>query len=492
MFNSIIELEIISATFRSEMEMNSIFNLQSSIFKQVYLFAFISLLTTHYSLLSQQTQVYKPNINRVLFVLDVSGSMKGKWGEKTKFETAKELLYKIIDSVEKKNPNVEFGVRAFGYQFPKTDRNCKDSKLLIPFAKNNAEKIKSALGKISPQGMTPIAYSISEAVNDFPADEKSLNSIIIITDGNENCDGNPCSASQKLLDKRISLRPFIVGLNGGENFLEKLKCIGTTLDTKDETSFYNTVGVIIRQTLNTTTAQVNLLDNNGNPTVTNIPFTLYDHASGKILYNFIHTLNEKGNPDTLYLDPVGIYDLELHTYPSIKKENIELVPGKHNIIALDVPAGSLNVNCVAASIANNNAQILLRPKNDLKKILNLQDLNEAEKYLAANYHLEILTTPETLIDTTVGAFLENQISIPNYGTLSLMADEKVLASIYVEKNGLLQMVERFEINTKTDNRKLQPGEYLLVYKSKTNYDSESTRSQKFLIEEGRVAVINIL
>ena len=440
---------------------------------------------------AQQTQVYKPNINRVLFVLDVSGSMKGKWGEKTKFETAKELLYKIIDSVEKKNPNVEFGVRAFGYQFSKAERNCKDSKLLVPFAKNNAEKIKSSLERISAQGMTPIAYSLEQAANDFTADEKSLNSIIIITDGNENCDGNPCSASQKLLDKRISLRPFIVGLNGGENFLEKLKCIGITLNTNDETSFYNTVGVIIRQTLNTTTAQANLLDNNGNPTVTNIPFTLYDHASGKIFYNFIHTLNEKGNPDTLYLDPVGIYDLELHTYPSIRKENIELVPGKHNIIALDVPAGDLKVNCVAASIANNNAQILLRPKNDLKKILNVQDLNEEEKYLAADYHLELLTTPETFIDTTVGAFLENQISIPNYGTLSLMADEKLLASIYVEKNGLLQMVERFEMNSKTDNRKLQPGEYLLVYKSKINYDSESTRSQKFLIEEGRVAVINI-
>jgi len=442
-------------------------------------------------LFSQQTQVYKPNINRVLFVLDVSGSMNEKWNGKTKFETAKELLYKLIDSVERKNPNVEFAVRAFGYQYSKNERNCKDSKLLVPFAKNNAEKIQFALSKISAQGMTPIAYSLQQAVNDFPVDEKSLNSIIIITDGNENCEGNPCAASQKLLDKRISLRPFIVGLNGGENFIEKLKCIGTVLDTKDEPSLYNTVGVIIRQTLNTTTAQVNLLDANGNPTVTNIPFTLYDHASGKILYNFIHTLNEKGNPDTLYLDPVGIYDLELHTYPSIKKENIELVPGKHNIVALDVPAGDLKAECLNASIATNNAQVLLRPKNDLKKILNVQDLNEEEKYLTADYHLEILTTPEIYLDTTVAAFADNTIRVPNYGTLSLMTDEKLLASVYREESGLLQMVERFEINNKTANRKLQPGEYLLVYKSKASYDSESTKSQKFIIEEGRVAVINL-
>ena len=442
-------------------------------------------------LLAQPTQVYKPNINRILFVLDVSGSMKEKWGEKTKYETAKELLYKIIDSVEKKNPNVEFGVRAFGYQFPKSDRNCKDSKLLISFAKNNAEKIKVALEKISPQGMTPIAYSLAQATNDFPADEKSLNSIIIITDGNENCDGNPCAASQKLLDKRISLRPFIVGLNGGESFVERLKCIGQVLDTKDEPALYNTVGVIIKQTLNTTTAQVNLLDANQNPTVTNIPFTLYDHASGKILYNFVHTMNEKGNPDTLFLDPVGVYNLELHTYPSLRKDNIELVPGKHNIIALDVPSGNLNVNCIGASPANNNAQVLVRMKKEKKPILNVQDLNEAGTYIGADYKLEILTNPETYFDTTVVAFAENNIALPNYGTLSLMAEEKLLAGIFMEKNKMLVQVDRFEMNTKTDNRKLQPGEYIIVYKSKSNYHSASTRQQRFIIEEGRVAVINL-
>jgi Ca-activated chloride channel family protein len=460
-------------------------------FSLLWLAAAGILLATTASLSAQQTQIYKPNINRVLFVLDVSGSMKEVWGERSKYQTAKDLLYKLIDSVERKNPNVEFGVRAFGYQFPKSERNCKDSKLLVPFGKDNAFKIKTALEKISPQGMTPIAYSLQQAVNDFPVDEKSLNSIIIITDGNENCEGNPCQASQKLLDKRIALRPFIVGLNGGENFVEKLKCIGTVLDTKDEPSLYNTVGVIIKQTLNTTTAQVNLLDANGNPTITNIPFTLYDHSSRRILYNFIHTFNEKGNPDTLFLDPVGVYDLELHTYPSIKKESIELVPGKHNIIALDVPAGDLTMECITATISNNNAQAIVRTKGEPKKILNVQDLNEEEKYVAGDYRLEILTNPEMVLDTPVVAFADGKIAIPMYGTLSLSSQEKMLASIYRDRNGLMEMVEGFETNLKAEVHKLQPGEYVLVYKSKSNYDSESTKTQRFTIDEGRVAVISL-
>jgi len=451
----------------------------------------VFLLVAPSSLKAQQTQVYKPNVNRILFVLDGSGSMKQQWGEKTKFENAKELLAKIIDSVEQKNTNVEFAVRVFGYQFSREQKNCKDSKLLIPFAKNNAAKIKSILKSISPQGMSPVAYSIQLGAKDFPDDFKSLNSIILITDGEENCEGDPCKISQELIAKRITLKPFIVGLNVDPAKYDKFKCMGTFYDTKDETSFYNTVGVIIKQTLNTTSTQVNLLDPNGNPTVTNIAFTLYDHNSGKIQYNFIHTMNEKGNPDTLYLDPVGIYDLELHTYPSVRKENIELIPGKHNIIALDVPAGDLKAECTGASVANNNAQVLIRSKKDLKNILNVQDLNEEEKYLSTDYHLEILTTPEIYIDTFLVAFAENTIPVPNYGTLSIMASENLSAGIFTINNGLMQLVSHFEMTAKTENRKLQPGEYWIVYKSKSNYDSESTKTEKFLVEEGRVTVINL-
>ena len=52
--------------------------------------------------------------------------------------------------------------------------------------------------------------------------------------------------------------------------------------------------VVISQALNATTAQINLLDQGGNPTETNVNCTLYDSYSGKILYNYIHTLNQRG------------------------------------------------------------------------------------------------------------------------------------------------------------------------------------------------------
>ncbi len=424
-------------------------------------------------------------------MLDGSGSMKQKWGESSKFELAKALLFKLIDSVEKKNPNVEFAVRVFGAQFPSAQRNCKDSKLLVPFAKNNAAKINTALNSVTPQGMSPIANSIDYGAKDFPDDAHALNSIILITDGGETCGGDPCKTSKDLIAKRIALKPFIVGLKIDSADYLKFKCVGTFFDTRDKESFYNAVGVIIRQTLNTTTAQINLLDQNGEPTVTNIPFTLYDHYTSKIEYNFVHTMNEKGVPDTLYLDPVGVYDLELHTFPSIRKENIELVPGKNNIIALDVRSADLSVNCVAASVSSNDAQVVVRTQKNLETILNVQDLNGQTKYLAAPYRLEILTTPEIYTDTTLLGFTDNKLNIPNFGTLSLIASEPVSASIYTFKKGILKMIDRFDISGKTDSHKLQPGDYRIIYKPKNNYHSAATKMQQFTIDDGKISVLTL-
>ncbi|MBL0310311.1 MAG: VWA domain-containing protein [Bacteroidetes bacterium] len=474
--------------------MSSTINFEVQTFNSKLIWVFVLIfcqLSTVNCQQAQQTQVFKPNINRVLFVLDGSGSMKQAWGEKTKFQSAKDLLVKIIDSVERQNPNVEFAVRVFGYQSSREQKNCKDSKLLVRFGKNNAAKIQEALKNITPQGMSPIAYSIQMGAKDFPDDEKSLNSLILITDGEENCEGDPCIASKDLVEKKITLKPFIVGLGVEPSVYQKFNCVGTFFDTKDEASFYNTVGVIIRQTLNTTTVQVNLLDLSGEPTVTNIPFTLYDHYSGKVEYNFVHTLNEKGNPDTLFLDPVGVYDIELHTFPPVRKEGIELTPGKHNIIALDAPAGDLTVDCIGASIANNDAQVIVRSKSNPKEILNVQDLNGQSKYLRGNYELEILTNPETFQNIILTAFTENKSSVSNYGTLYLTSLESIIASVYQEVNGMSEMIDQFDASNKTATRKYQPGEYLIVYKAVNNRDSESTKNQRFVIEDGRTVVLNL-
>jgi len=439
---------------------------------------------------AQQNQKYKPELTRILVVLDGSGSMKENWNGRTKFQTATALLSKVIDSIEQKNPNVEFAVRVFGYQYSREQKNCTDSKLLIPFSKQASTKIKTVISAIVPKGMSPIAYSLQQCANDFPADDKCLNAIILITDGIENCDGDFCRAVEDLAKQHIALKPFIVGLNVDEVGSKKYTCSGQFYNSANEASLYNTVGVIIKQTLNTTTAQVNLIQANGHPSVTNIPFTLYDHFNGKVLYNYIHTLTNKDLPDTLFLDPVSVYDLVLHTTPSIRENKIELEAGKHNIIALDVPLSEVKWAIAGANYTNNTAQILLREKNENNRILTAFEWNESQVFLADKYEFTALTLPRFTIDTTMASLGNLTVPFLHSGLLTIIPNADFMASIYAEAGGKLQLQSRLNLAAgKSSELKLQPGKYTIVYQSVKSFDSETTKSKQFVIEEGRTNII---
>ncbi|MFI5135167.1 MAG: vWA domain-containing protein, partial [Chitinophagales bacterium] len=86
----------------------------------------------------------------ILLVLDGSGSMKGEWKGTSKFDLAKEILVRTIDSVSKSNQRVQFALRVFGHQFPRTANNCKDTKLEVAFSKGNASAIQQRLNQIHP------------------------------------------------------------------------------------------------------------------------------------------------------------------------------------------------------------------------------------------------------------------------------------------------------------------------------------------------------
>jgi len=103
----------------------------------------------------------------------------------------------------------------------------------------------------------------------------------------------------------------------------------------------------------------------------------------------------------------------------------------------------------------------------------------------------VLTTPETVIDTVVPAMRETYGNVPGFGSVSISTIEKLQVSIYLDTKGKLSMVERFELIAKAETHKLQPGTYVIVYKEKSNYNSESTKSQRFVIEEGRTSVLTL-
>ena len=79
---------------------------------------FIVLITAWYCGAAQSAPA--TGTKRILILLDGSGSMVDPWQGTNKWEMAKKLVVKTIDSIQRTDPNVEIGLRVFGHQQPAT------------------------------------------------------------------------------------------------------------------------------------------------------------------------------------------------------------------------------------------------------------------------------------------------------------------------------------------------------------------------------------
>lgn len=429
---------------------------------------------------------------RILLVFDGSQSMLGEWKTGRKIDIATNLVNHLLDSLRLEK-NVEFALRVYGHQSPVVsgNRNCKDTKLEVPFG-NSIDKIKNVLSNIKPKGTTPIAYSLLQSADDFPVCKGSCrNVIILITDGIEECGGEPCEVSIALQQKGIVIKPFVIGLGVDDYVKKTLECIGNFYDAKNENSFKKILNVVISQILNKTTAQVNLLDIQGRASESNVAMTFYDNISGRIRYNFVHTINDNGEPDTLMIDPLGVYNLVVHTVPPVKKDSITLIPGKHNIIALSCPQGDLIIKTKGKNEYGNNLICLVK-KSGENEILNVQNINEKKRYLVGNYELEILSLPRLKIDDV--RIIQNhttKIEIPTPGLVTFIFPAEGYASLYTKKGTELEWIYNFNLRTFKSSLFLQPGNYTIIFRAKNAKSSLNTIVKNFNIKSGESIAVKI-
>jgi Ca-activated chloride channel homolog len=424
---------------------------------------------------------------RILFVFDDSFSMFGDWQSGKKIEVAKRLMSEFLDSLKNKNgPDIEIALRCYGHQSSLWPGpvNCEDSKLEVPFATiyENVPKMKAVINGLKPTGTTPIAYSLGKSAYDFP-DTKARNVIILITDGIEECKGDPCAVSLELQKKGVIIRPFVIGIGLDVSFADAFKCIGKFYDASSEEGFKNVLNIVVAYALNNTTAQVDLLDSHKKPTETDVAVTFYDEHSGAIRYNFMHTLNYLNNPDTIYIDPIGSYKMVVHTIPEIEKKEITIVPGKHNTIPMDAAQGQLYLKVGDNYLSPYGTLPCIIRKAGEMKTLHIQYFNASEKYLIGKYDLEILSQPRIKFNNIeIRQSQPTTIEIPQAGTLTIAKPSPGAASIYVEEKGILHFVCNLKTNSLSENVALQPGNYRIVYRALTNRETIYSIEKKFSIE----------
>ena len=427
-------------------------------------------------------------VNRILFIFDASQSMLGRWQSGRKVDIARKLLYNMLDSL-KTMDNLEIGLRVYGHQKSYPPQDCDDTRLEVDFGRSNdiAERIKAKLKMIRARGTTPIAISLEKGAYDFPKTDNSRNIIILITDGIEECNMDPCAVSRLLQKEGIVLKPFVIGIGLDETYKKTFDCVGTYYDASKEKDFETVLQVVISHVLNSTTAQVNLLDESGDPTETNINLTFYDEFSALAKYNFVHTMNHKGNPDTMSIDPILKYKVVAHTIPSVESELISLTPGKHTIIPISTPQGVLEVKMQS----KEDYQFIIR-ESGKSATLHVQETNTKQKYLTGKYDIEVLTIPRFIIeDIEIKQSETITINIPNTGTANILLPSKGYGGIYRFKDNLWEQV--YPIDDKTERIKLYllPGNYKIVFRSKAAKQYMYTTEKEFKVQSGKSELIKL-
>lgn len=159
----------------------------------------------------------------ILFIVDGSRSMLEKLdGSTQKIDAAKQVLQNALSRIPQ---DVNLGLRVFGqgYEGPHSmfsgglpglalDTECRNTALWVPLGRGNRRTIIEKVRQIKPYGMTPLAYAIEQAaVSDFRG-MQGTKTIILITDGADTCNGNPCEVIKQLPLYGIKLKVDVVGL----------------------------------------------------------------------------------------------------------------------------------------------------------------------------------------------------------------------------------------------------------------------------------------
>ncbi|MBI1317214.1 VWA domain-containing protein [bacterium] len=435
---------------------------------------------------------YEPPLTRILFVFDGSQSMYGRWQSGSKIDVAKLLMGRMLDSLSSLDSrSFQLALRVYGHQSPVPPQDCDDTRLEVPFSERNIPKIKKALQSIQPKGTTPIARSLLRSANDFPDCANCRNIIILITDGIEACDEDPCAASRMLQKKGIILKPFVIGVGIEDKAKKGFECVGRYFDAADEKSFSDVLGIVISQALDNTTAQIDLLDAQNRPSETDVSLTLYNRVSGRPQYHFVHTLNALGFSDTLILDPLITYDLVVHTLPPVRRDSIVLVPGRHNRVGVEAARGTLELKQPGVRVEGSDVPCIVRLSGQ-NQTLNVQSLNSTQLYRVGTYDVEILTLPR-YVETglRIDPAKTTTLSIPPSGKVSVQASAGGYGGLFVERGDRLEWVTDLPQGLNRFSFDLQPGDYVLIFRPKNARSTLYSVSKRFSIQSGGSTLVQL-
>ena len=160
----------------------------------------------------------------IQIILDASHSMMETVPGGTKIEVARQAVQQLLDLLPS---SYIVGLRVYGHRIDQgeAEGSCQDTELLWPMrplTQENRAGISQRLNLVQPKGLTPIAFSLNQAINDFIRLEgKKI--VVLISDGEETCGGDPLEMADYIVGLGIGLRVYVIGFDvSSQGQLEKI------------------------------------------------------------------------------------------------------------------------------------------------------------------------------------------------------------------------------------------------------------------------------
>ncbi len=149
------------------------------------------------------SQSQKPKTQKnLVIILDSSGSMAGQIGGRSKIDIAKEAAWKFLDDMN--GSDVKLSILVYGHKGSNSashkQLSCSSIDEIYYFGELDSQLAKDKINQFNPTGWTPIADSLEKASDILikNSQQGDDNSILLISDGKETCDGDPVAKAAEL------------------------------------------------------------------------------------------------------------------------------------------------------------------------------------------------------------------------------------------------------------------------------------------------------
>ena len=189
----------------------------------------------------------------IALVVDGSSTMWAQVEGTTRIEALQQALSDMIHRLPDRG--VDVALRAYGTTGSGTDGDtCTDSTLLVPRGPIDKASLDEAIATIEPNAAAPIAYTLDQVGGSLGADAPGA--LVLIADGGDTCNGDPCAAAARLAADGRLARSFVVGFGVGADRRSTLDCVGRYYPASSRAELARALGAITDEVLRPVTGTV--------------------------------------------------------------------------------------------------------------------------------------------------------------------------------------------------------------------------------------------